>query len=85
MVRRVGNPREFPIDIRVIGATNRNLEEMVRAGQFREDLFYRLNVLPFTLPNLKDRMEDLPDLVLRLLHKIGKRIGNEASTFNPWA
>jgi len=61
--RRVGGSADVQVDVRVIAATNRNLEEEVRAGRFREDLFYRLNVLPLKLPALRTHVEDVPALV----------------------
>jgi DNA-binding NtrC family response regulator len=61
--KRVGGAADIRVDIRVIGATNRNLQEEVRQGRFREDLFYRLNVLPIALPPLRDRADDIPMLV----------------------
>ena len=61
--KRVGGAVDIRVDIRVIGATNRNLQEEVREGRFREDLFYRLNVMPITLPPLRDRADDIPRLV----------------------
>jgi transcriptional regulator with PAS, ATPase and Fis domain len=61
--KRVGGATDIHVDVRVISATNRNLQEEVRQGRFREDLFYRLNVLPIRLPPLRDRAEDIPRLV----------------------
>jgi DNA-binding NtrC family response regulator len=61
--RRVGGSADVRVDVRVIAATNRNLEEEVRAGRFREDLFYRLNVLPLKLPSLRSHIDDVPALV----------------------
>jgi two-component system response regulator AtoC len=61
--KRVGGSSDIKVDVRVVGATNRNLQDEVRQGKFREDLFYRLNVLPIPLPPLRDRGEDIPLLV----------------------
>ena len=61
--KRVGGQHDIHVDVRVIGATNRNLDEQVKAGRFREDLYYRLNVLPIHLPSLRAHLEDLPALV----------------------
>lgn len=72
-VQRVGGAESIPVDIRVIAATNRDLAKMVREGKFREDLYYRLNVVPIELPSLAERLEDLPELVDRLLEKVCKR------------
>ncbi len=62
-IERVGGTRTIPVDIRIISATNRNLEEMVNAGKFRRDLWYRLNVFPISIPPLRQRKEDIPALV----------------------
>jgi two-component system, NtrC family, response regulator AtoC len=61
--KRVGGAADIQVDVRVVAATNRNLEDEVRQGKFREDLFYRLNVLPIALPALRDRREDIPLLI----------------------
>ena len=72
---RLGSSRTVKVDTRIIAATNRNLEEEVRKGSFRDDLWYRLNVFPITMPPLRDRMEDIPLLVDFYINKISKRLG----------
>lgn len=74
---RVGGSKTIKVDVRVIAATNRNLEEEVEQGEFREDLYYRLNVMPVQVPSLRERIEDLPDLAKFLVGKIGKQQGRE--------
>jgi Nif-specific regulatory protein len=68
---RVGGSRTIKVDVRIIAATHRDLEAAVDAGDFREDLFYRLNVMPIFLPPLRERIEDIPDIARLLLTKIG--------------
>ena len=62
-VNRVGGQQAIKLNVRVIAATNRNLLQEIRNGNFREDLYYRLNILPLELPPLRDRAEDIPFLV----------------------
>lgn len=69
-IRRVGGAKDFPIDVRIIAATNRNLEEMVKQGLFREDLYYRLHVIPLTIPPLRERKEDIALVAQHLIRKI---------------
>lgn len=68
-VRRVGSTTSTRVDVRIIAATNRDLEQLVKEGKFRDDLFYRLKVVPITLPSLVDRREDIPMLVHHFLQK----------------
>jgi transcriptional regulator with PAS, ATPase and Fis domain len=68
--RRVGDTRVRKFDVRIIAATNRNLEEAVRDGSFREDLYFRLNVIPIALPPLRERKEDIPPLAAHLLQRL---------------
>ncbi len=72
---RLGGSRTIKVDARIIAATNRKLEEEVRQGNFREDLWYRLNVFPITMPPLRDRRDDIPLLVDFYIKKISKRLG----------
>ncbi|KLU61813.1 transcriptional regulatory protein QseF [Peptococcaceae bacterium CEB3] len=73
-VRRVGGSREIPVEVRIIAATHRNLEEMIQAGEFREDLYYRLNVFPLRILPLRERREDIPFIAQHLIRKICLRL-----------
>lgn len=77
---RLGSPRTIKIDVRIIAASNQNLVEEIRKGRFREDLYYRLNVFPITLPPLRQRKEDIPLLVRHFLAIFNKKIGKEIET-----
>ena len=82
---RVGGTETIRVDVRMVAATNRNLPEMVRAGTFREDLFYRLNVFPVTLPPLRDRADDIPLLAHTFLRRLARRAGRPITTIAPQA
>jgi two-component system response regulator AtoC len=74
-IRRIGDISEIAIDVRVIAATSKDLMREVREGRFREDLFYRLNIIPITLPPLRERPEDIPLLVHHFLRKYAREGG----------
>ncbi|MGD9973289.1 MAG: sigma 54-interacting transcriptional regulator [Desulfatirhabdiaceae bacterium] len=74
---RLGSSHTIKVDVRIIAATNRNLEEECRKGRFRKDLWYRLDVFPITVPPLRDRIEDIPLLVDFYVKKISKRMGKD--------
>ena len=77
---RLGSPRSIKVDVRIIAASNRNLEEEIRNGRFREDLFYRLNVFPITIPPLRQRKDDIPLLVNHFVTKFNKKTGKRIET-----
>jgi len=87
IIERVGDGTPIPVDVRIITATNRNLNELIAKGAFREDLFFRINVIPIQLPPLRERKEDIPLLAESFFQKIGLKnrkpitgISNEAMT-----
>jgi two-component system response regulator PilR (NtrC family) len=74
-IRPVGETREVPVDVRILSATHRKLDELVKAGRFREDLYYRINVIELRVPALRERLDDVPQLVDMLLDRVSKQIG----------
>ena len=74
-IKRVGGVKDINVDVRVIAATNQNLEELIKQGKFREDFFYRLNIIPINIPPLRERSEDIPLLVSRFIERYGKMNG----------
>ncbi|HEV7554546.1 MAG TPA: sigma-54 dependent transcriptional regulator, partial [Kofleriaceae bacterium] len=78
-LERVGGNETIKVDVRVVSATNRNLEKMIEEGEFREDLYYRLNVFPINLPPLRDRLEDIPVLVGHFITKFARQMGTVPS------
>ena len=83
--RRIGDDRDTRVDVRVITATNRDLEQAVAAGVFRQDLYYRINVFPMTLPPLRERREDVPLLAHHFLLKHRSKVGKRIEGFTPAA
>jgi len=84
-IDRVGGSSPIPIDVRVLAATNRELSAMTERGDFRQDLFYRLNVYPIHLPPLRDHREDIPLLVEHFLERFGKSLNKPSMRLNPQA
>jgi two-component system, NtrC family, response regulator AtoC len=82
-VRRVGGTSSIKVDVRIIAATNRDLEQFVKEGKFRDDLFYRLNVVRITLPSLKERQEDIPMLAHHFLQKCAAGATTAVRGFHP--
>jgi formate hydrogenlyase transcriptional activator len=80
---RLGSARTHQVDVRLVAATNRDLAEMVKRGEFRSDLYYRLNVFPITLPPLRARREDIPDLVQHFVEIYGRRMGKQIERVTP--
>ena len=84
-VERIGDTRSRPINLRIMASTNRDLAVMVKEKTFREDLYYRLNVVPIPVPSLRQRREDLPALIQHFLEKHGSRGGRQIIGFTPEA
>lgn len=84
-VEKIGGKKPVPIDIRVICATNKNIEEMVKEGKFREDLYYRLNIIPIELPPLRQRREDIPELIQYYIAYYNQKLGKNLSSVSQQA
>lgn len=82
-VRRIGGNREIPVDVRIIAATNKNLKGEVEKGNFRKDLYYRLNVLPLRLPALRERKDDIPLLIDYFMERKSKRLNRKKVNIPP--
>jgi DNA-binding NtrC family response regulator len=85
IIEPVGDPRERKVDVRVIAATNKNLLDAVANKEFREDLYYRLNVFPIPLPALRERLEDIAPLARHFANTLGSAAGKRFSGFSPEA
>jgi DNA-binding NtrC family response regulator len=83
--KRVGGTRDIQVEVRIIAATNRNLEEAVREGRFREDLFYRLKVIPIRLPSLRERRDDIPILIQHFLDHFNQEFRKSTTGVSPEA
>ncbi|MBM4288541.1 MAG: sigma-54-dependent Fis family transcriptional regulator, partial [Deltaproteobacteria bacterium] len=82
---RVGGSRSIQVDVRVVAATNQNLEELISRGQFREDLYYRINVIPINVPSLKERTEDIPLLIEYFLKELARENSSLPKIMTPEA
>lgn len=84
-IRRVGGTEEIPVDVRIIAATNHDLKKRIEEGKFREELYYRLNVISFEMPPLRRRVEDIPLLVNHFLRKYCQQMGKKMKRISPEA
>jgi len=83
--RRIGGADDIRVDVRIISATHQNLADRVKSGSFREDLYYRLNVIPIHLPPLRERQEDIPILTKHFIEKYSREFGKEIKTISAYA
>ena len=83
--RRIGGAEDIKVDVRIISATHQDLREKVKKGEFREDLYYRLNVIPIFLPPLRERREDIPLLINNFIKKYAQMFGKEVRTISSYA
>lgn len=82
-IQRLGGTQNIPIDVRIVAATNQPIEERIKQGLFREDLYYRLNIIQIHLPPLRDRREDLPALIGFFIQKFSQKIGKPVASIEP--
>lgn len=83
--RRIGGGEDIKVDVRIISATNQNLKEKVQKGEFREDLYFRLNVIPIVMPPLRDRKDDIPLLTTHFIKHYAREFGKEVRTISSYA
>lgn len=83
--RRIGGTDDIKVDVRIISATNQNLEEKVKEGKFREDLYFRLNVIPIRVPSLRERKEDIPLLTKHFIERYAREFNKEIRTISSYA
>jgi two-component system response regulator PilR (NtrC family) len=83
--RRLGGAKDIKVDVRIISATNQDLKEKVKNGDFREDLYFRLNVIPIKIPSLRDRKEDIPLLTEYFIEEYSREFGKEIKKISPYA
>ena len=83
--RRIGGAEDIKVDVRIISATNKNLKEKVKQAEFREDLYYRLNVIPVFIPPLRERREDIPLLINNFIEKYSKMFGKQITNISSYA
>ncbi len=84
-IQKLGSSQDVPVDIRILAATNRDLEEMMKTGAFREDLYYRLNVIPLAIPPLRERRQDIMELCRFFLERYNRSLGKDLKGFEPEA
>jgi formate hydrogenlyase transcriptional activator len=83
VIERLGSTQPIKVDVRIIAATHRDLEQAVRDGTFREDLFYRLNVFPIRVPPLRERIADIPGLVWAFVDELSRAFGKTITSISP--
>src|SRR6201999_2625011 len=82
-VRPIGESREETVDVRILSATHKNLADLVQEGRFREDLFYRINVIEMRVPALRERSSDIPEIAEAILHRLGRRANSDPPQLAP--